>query len=283
MLSAKRRMKNYYQILDVPTTAEHEEIKRAFRRAALARHPDRNPHLANAEELFKELIEAYDTLSDVHKRARYDLHVLQIRSAVLDHGLTHEELARSETESVLDTPTDDTLEEYVVGNTPPPDTTFGTLFRDLERTENFLLIRDGKQAFFTKQYAKAAAIFRRAESLNPRNILILYYLARSQEVLGRLADAEKLLRAALSIGEARVPPNHCRGVRRALLALYKRRGKTLRARWLERENRALTGYADESDQMVREMNRAMARLQAEQLSRQIRATGKPREQKQIEA
>ena len=270
--------KNYYQILDLYSAATHDEIKHAFRQHAMALHPDRHPNRRDAEELFKIVVEAYETLSDIHKRAVYDLRVLEIRPIAFDQGLTPKDLARAQTKSILNTPVDDTLEELVVGNELPADATLGTLFRDLERTENFILMRDGKEAFFTRQFTKAIVIFCHAEEQNPRNILILYYLGRSYFALGRLLEAEKLLRQALQLGESRHPPNHCPGVRRALLEVYRRRGKNMRARWLERENRMLSSMdIDVTQQTIAETNRAMARLLAEQLARDAeRAASQPR-------
>ncbi len=250
----------------------------------MACHPDRHPDIPDAEAQFKRITEAYETLSDVHKRAAYDLRVLEIRPLAFDLGVTPQDLARAQTESVLDTPVDDTLEELVVGNEPPAGTTLRTLFRDLERTENFILLRDGKEAFFTHQYPRAIVILRRAELMNPQNILVLYYLGRANAEVGRLADAEKLLRRAIRVGESRIPINHCRGVRKALLNVYRRRGKKLRARWLERENRLLNNrLEDEADAMAVEVGRAMARLQAERAARELErltetVADKPRKQ-----
>lgn len=64
--------RDYYQILDVPRTANEQEIKRAYRKLARQYHPDLNQGDRNAEARFKELNEAYEVLSDAEKRARYD-------------------------------------------------------------------------------------------------------------------------------------------------------------------------------------------------------------------
>ena len=64
-------MKDYYQILGVPRLASAGEIKRAFRRLAIAYHPDRNPS-KEAESFIKEIIEAYEVLNDPAQRALYD-------------------------------------------------------------------------------------------------------------------------------------------------------------------------------------------------------------------
>jgi hypothetical protein len=64
-------MKDYYQILGVGRQASTEEIKRAFRKLAIAYHPDRNPS-KEAESFIKEVIEAYQILEDPVQRALYD-------------------------------------------------------------------------------------------------------------------------------------------------------------------------------------------------------------------
>ena len=62
----------YYEVLGVTRTASDGEMKTAFRKAAMVYHPDRNPGNAEAEHKFKELNEAYQTLTDGQKRAAYD-------------------------------------------------------------------------------------------------------------------------------------------------------------------------------------------------------------------
>ncbi len=64
--------KNYYDILGVGETASDEEIKKKFRSLAKKYHPDKNRGDKVAETKFKEISEAYDTLSDKKKRQEYD-------------------------------------------------------------------------------------------------------------------------------------------------------------------------------------------------------------------
>jgi molecular chaperone DnaJ len=65
--------KDYYEVLGVSRTASVDEIKSAYRKAALKWHPDRNPeNKAEAEVKFRENTEAYSVLSDPQKRQIYD-------------------------------------------------------------------------------------------------------------------------------------------------------------------------------------------------------------------
>ncbi|MBM3570721.1 MAG: molecular chaperone DnaJ [Alphaproteobacteria bacterium] len=64
--------RDYYEVLGLAKSASDDEIKRAFRKAAMQWHPDRNPGNTAAEHKFKELNEAYEILSDAQKRAAYD-------------------------------------------------------------------------------------------------------------------------------------------------------------------------------------------------------------------
>ena len=64
--------RDYYEVLGVQKSATAEEIKKAYRKAAMKYHPDRNPGDKEAEAKFKEVGEAYEVLSDDAKRQRYD-------------------------------------------------------------------------------------------------------------------------------------------------------------------------------------------------------------------
>ena len=61
--------KDYYKILGVSKNASPEEIKKAFRKLALEHHPDKT---GGEDKKFKEINEAYSTLSDPQKRQQYD-------------------------------------------------------------------------------------------------------------------------------------------------------------------------------------------------------------------
>lgn len=64
--------KDYYKILGVAKDADHDAIRKAFRKLARQYHPDVNPGDKAAEEKFKEINEAHEVLSDPEKRKKYD-------------------------------------------------------------------------------------------------------------------------------------------------------------------------------------------------------------------
>jgi molecular chaperone DnaJ len=74
--------KDFYQVLGVSSEATAEEIKKAYRKLAQTYHPDANPGDASAEDKFKEISEAYATLSNPEQRKEYD----QVRRMVESGG-----------------------------------------------------------------------------------------------------------------------------------------------------------------------------------------------------
>ncbi|SES65618.1 molecular chaperone DnaJ [Thorsellia anophelis] len=64
--------RDYYEVLGLARGASEAEIKKAYKRLAMKHHPDRNQGNKESEELFKEIKEAYEILSDQSKRSAYD-------------------------------------------------------------------------------------------------------------------------------------------------------------------------------------------------------------------
>ncbi len=64
--------RDYYDVLGVSKNADDKQIKSAYRKLAMANHPDRNPDDEAAAERFREASEAYEVLKDQEKRAAYD-------------------------------------------------------------------------------------------------------------------------------------------------------------------------------------------------------------------
>ena len=65
-------MQDHYTTLGIAETATDDEIKKAFRKLAMQYHPDKNPDTPSAEDKFKQINDAYSTLSDRNKRTEYD-------------------------------------------------------------------------------------------------------------------------------------------------------------------------------------------------------------------
>jgi len=67
-------MKDYYEILGISKSASINDIKKAYRKLARRYHPDLNPGDKAAEQKFKEINEAHETLKDPEKKKQYDLY-----------------------------------------------------------------------------------------------------------------------------------------------------------------------------------------------------------------
>lgn len=243
-----------YEVLGVEPQVAQSEITSAFRRRSLETHPDKNPDDPDADSQFIAVVKAYQTLSDVHKRAAYDARVLVGRSVTASYGVTLSDALEAEFTSIMDTPADDVLEEYVVGNRPPRDSSMMTFFRDLERTEVFILLREGKAAYYEGDLAKARGMLSELVELNPHNILAHYFLGLTLFDSGKTIRAFAAMRRAITLGEQRLPVRQCPGVRRALHDMYRKRWCFVSAWLLERSSTG-TMWQDQLDDGDRERMR----------------------------
>lgn len=73
LASASSPARHFYSVLGVDSTASDAEIRKAYRKQSMLHHPDKNPHnLAEAQERFIEVAEAFETLGDERARKHYD-------------------------------------------------------------------------------------------------------------------------------------------------------------------------------------------------------------------
>jgi len=88
-------MKNYYEILEVDKLASPEIIDKAFKTLAKRYHPDMHEQEKKewAEENFKQINEAYEILSDVEKRAKYDT---ELATTTIDYSEKYKELCEQQ-------------------------------------------------------------------------------------------------------------------------------------------------------------------------------------------
>ncbi|MBI4779083.1 J domain-containing protein [Candidatus Falkowbacteria bacterium] len=81
-LEAKKRLKDYYNILGVMPNASNHEIKSAYKKRVKETHPD-IPENKGGEEEFRDILEAYKTLSSAQSRQEYDLKYNDLKMAGL--------------------------------------------------------------------------------------------------------------------------------------------------------------------------------------------------------
>lgn len=69
-------MSDYYKILGITKDSNQIQIRKAFRERALQYHPDKNKNSEESKERFMEIVQAYEVLSDVKARERYDFNTV---------------------------------------------------------------------------------------------------------------------------------------------------------------------------------------------------------------
>jgi molecular chaperone DnaJ len=89
-------IKDYYHVLNIPPGSSPADIKKAFRKLAMAYHPDKHQDSSQYNSYFSEIQEAYEVLSDPEKKERYHYQRWLERSMghALDDSLSAEEILK---------------------------------------------------------------------------------------------------------------------------------------------------------------------------------------------
>ena len=257
---------NHYIVLGIETDADFATMRRAYRARALETHPDRFSGDPTKAEEFKRIAIAFNTLSDPISRRDYDL----LQGALNTDLPPSSDTASRRPEdagSILDTYVDDTLEELIVGNTVPANSSLQTLMLDLEQTTQFCLFREAKTSLYEGRIQRADALFRQYLTEAPDNILARYFHAQCCIKLNRWNDAANELRVATLIGSTRAPPLRLTRIRRELSDLRRRRPGflgTLYRLFVPADRRRNETPDDEQERNA--LNRAINRLARERLT-----------------
>ncbi len=240
-----------YDLLGVAVNCDFAALKKAYYARAKLCHPDLFGNSAVKTEEFKRLVAAFNTLSNPELRRRYDSKILPTAQEARDRH------------ALLGTEADDILEELIVGNNAPPETSLATLMADLTKTEVFVTFREGKDHFAHGRMRSAERCFRYAVGRSPGNILYRVFMARAFGARRRYRQACREYRTALALGMMRIPRLEMTMVRREYEEMRRRRHPVWR--WISDAFRAEPARLceDASDAMVRQLNRSIAaRLRA---------------------
>ena len=261
---------DYYQLLDVPRDADFQTLKKAYYRQAKKCHPDHFNNSPEKNEEFKSLVAAFNTLSDPDARAAYDASLRKNIST----GSAPGPLRRHKT--VMDTEADDILEELVVGNDlNPAETTIWTLFLDMRRTEIFIAWRSAEYLYKKMQYGAAAKAFRKLVRRVPGNILYRVYCARSCAKCGNAAEALFHYHRAFKLGEHRSPPQKLHHIRREVHDMLRNSSSFLLKAFTLFFPEEKRMFVNEADDMIEEMNHAIAKLERERNKKELEERSYP--------
>ncbi|MDT8391410.1 MAG: J domain-containing protein [Lentisphaeria bacterium] len=255
----------HYSLLGIDAGADFQAIKKAYYRRAKECHPDRFGGDRVKEEEFKRVVAAFNVLSDPLARRRYDARLDQAGAAADSADYQPDYDLPEDRDSILDTYADDALEELIVGNNIPLNSSLATLMMDLERTERFCLFREAKTAYYHQDYFKAVHLYTMYLKQSPNNILARYFLAKSFQHLRKWRLAERELGRAIRIGEKRVPPLRLSRMRKELERFRERHGGLLaKVRNALAPAPPYNPNDDPERQMSRQVGRTINRLAAKQ-------------------
>jgi len=259
MQNRKHKTKDYYSVLGIQRNADFRTVKKAYFRRAKECHPDLFQGAEGKEEEFKELVEAFDVLSDPVSRYHYDKGECEYAATSYSRDISGLHFGFN-AEAIMDSLADDILEEVIVGNTIPRNTTLRTLMGDLENTQKFCRFRYAKNLFYSGNVKEAQSEFRQAVNWSPSNILYRYYLGKTCAVLSHWKAAEKQFRIALQIGVSRHPPQQLNRIRKELAYIHEKK-KSLLAKLFRRKVPAPTVSCTPEEQLRDRVGREMDRLE----------------------
>lgn len=253
---------DHYNILNIGTDADFDAVKRAYYRRAKECHPDLFGGDTAKEEEFKRVARAFNVLSDPRLRREYD-HEFHAFQYATPYTVRHTDIYMEQDKgAIMDSFADDALEELIVGNCIPLDTSLFTLLLDLQRTEVFCLFREAKNLYYHENLRTAAERFNEYVKRCPTNILGRYFLARSLLRTGKWRGAVKHLGIAIQLGATRRPPLRLNRMRHELQHI-RRQHRGLFSRWFARIPDP-PGLPDTPEEKVQqEVNRAIQRLERE--------------------
>jgi curved DNA-binding protein CbpA len=228
-------------------------LKRAYYRRAKECHPDLYGGDSAKEEEFKRVVHAFDILSDPKRRREHDERLAT--SVASDRP----EVYQPSGPSIMDSIADDILEEMIVGNDVPRNTTLQNLFLDLTRTTRFVAFREAKNFFDLGQFRRSYRICRKLVTWSPSNILYHFYLAESARRLSRDRMARRHYRICLQLGLMRLPPQRLDRIRRRYSQMLNKQGlfgRVVRLFSPPAPNLSLSAQ----DEMVQQLDRAFGRM-----------------------
>ena len=260
-----------YDILGVKRGCSFAELKKAYYAQAKLCHPDLFFDDAVKTAAFQRLVSAFDILSDPQSRQQYDERLSFLDQPAVNRNYHEGQVA------ILDTIADDILEEMIVGNNAPRNTTLQNLMLDLTNTERFIMFREAKTQFERGRCSACLRLCQKLVGLSPNNILYHYYLAEAAAKMGRTYRARKYYLICLQIGSSRMPPQRLHRIRRRYQALEQEQGWLGRLlAWFLVEEQPVE--LSEEDRSQRALEQAFAReLKKQQRQRRLQGPAdKPR-------